>query len=133
MHQRREQGVPRSRQAVPQDVPAERVLRGRGDAGLRLREDRRGGGRQGGDRSEEGLDLRPRPHVQHPRVRVPAEVDGVGRARGADAVPRGFDEGPGARRGLEQGRGLVAQEPVEVEAPDPLPAVVGAEAICSSR
>ena len=64
----------------------------------------RGGGRQGRPGSEEDLGVRPRQHVQHPRVRIPVEVDRVGRDGGADAVPHRPDQGPTARRRAEQGR-----------------------------
>ena len=55
--------------------------------GLRVREDHRGGDQQGRSQPAEDRRLRPRQHVQHPCVRVAAQVDGVGRDdRGATAV-----------------------------------------------
>ena len=87
------------------------------------------GGRHG---PEEGLGVRPHPHVQHPRIRLSVEVDGVGRAGGADALPRGLDPRDPPRRGAEQGRHW-SPGTCQVEAPDPLPAVVASEANCFSR
>ena len=51
------QGVQGSREALPADVPAERVLRGRRARRLRVREDRRGGDQQG--RTSTGRGSRP--------------------------------------------------------------------------
>ena len=90
-----------AREALPPDFPAERVHGGRRAGGLRVRQDRRGGDQQGRRQPPEDRRLRPRQHLQHPRLRVAAQVDGVGRDdRGAPAI-RHPDQGRTARGRIE--------------------------------
>ena len=78
VHEHDDQAVQGAREALPADVPAERVLRGRRARRLRVREDRRAGDPERRDEPAGDRCLRPPDDVQHPRVRVPAQMDGVG-------------------------------------------------------
>ncbi len=78
VHGHGDQAVQDAREALPADVPAERVLRGRRARRLRVREDRRAGDPERRDEPAGDRGLRPQDDVQHPRVRVPAQMDGVG-------------------------------------------------------
>ncbi len=69
--------------------------------------------------------LRPRQYVQHPRVRVAAQVDAVGRDDRSPTAVRHPDQGQPARGRVEhRGDHFLAEGRVQVAGADPLPSSV---------